>query len=115
MKSKHTKGLLSLNQYGKITKENGHNLVISGVSLTGNEDGSEENANRDILLEAFNVTNETGMTPRELQKSHQELLDALNKIKYLHSKHYKFHRIGNGFIEEADEVIEQAIDNATKK
>lgn len=41
-----------------------------------------------------------------------DLLEALQKVKELHKKHYKFHSIGQGFIEEADEVIQKAINKA---
>ena len=37
-------------------------------------------SNFELIADAFNVTNETGMTPRELQESHAELLEALKSL-----------------------------------
>lgn len=119
MESKHTKG---------FAKSDKLHIYVDGkrigqtILMSFNHDNKgrrikdvEGYANAEFIAEAFNVANETGMTPRELQKSHAELLEALGSIKDLHSRHYKFYSLGNGFIEEADEVIEKAITNATKK
>jgi hypothetical protein len=79
MKSKHTKGDVKFNEYGKIVTNKKDTIVVSGVMLTGRGD-AEPDANAQLIVDAFNVTNETGLTPRELQKSHAELLEVLEKV-----------------------------------
>lgn len=62
-----------------------------------------------LIADAFNVTNETGMTPRELQKSHAELLDALKMAKY------EIETAGGATPRtHLMPTIERAINNATK-
>ena len=79
MESKHTKGIVKFNEYGKIITIENQTILTSGVSITGR--GNEEvEANAQLIADAFNVTNETNKTPRELQKSHAELLEALKAI-----------------------------------
>ena len=41
----------------------------------------ESEANAELIADAFNTTNESGLTPSELYKQNQELLDALEKSK----------------------------------
>jgi hypothetical protein len=41
----------------------------------------EAKANAELIADAFNTTNESGLTPSLLYKQNQELLDALEKSK----------------------------------
>tara|TARA_R110000796_G_C14278115_1_gene402244 strand:+ start:152 stop:442 length:291 start_codon:yes stop_codon:yes gene_type:complete len=65
MENKHTKGIASYKESSP--------KFISGFVYT--------EVDAQLIADSFNVTNETGMTPRELQKSHDELLEALVSIK----------------------------------
>ena len=109
MKSKHTKGVVKFNEYGKIITASNSTLVTSGVMITGRGD-EEPEANAQLIADTFNVTNETNKTPRELQKSHDELLDALEGMR----NQFKGKET-NGFLERLSiSNAEQAIKNATK-
>lgn len=85
MKSKHTKGLCestgkgSKRRYIKINNRQ-IALVHSDSAFTEDISSDENEANAQLIADAFNVTNETGLTPRELQKSHAELLELLEKV-----------------------------------
>jgi hypothetical protein len=127
MKSKHTRG--EFNYCNSSIDPKKHNYAIiadGGTSLIADvyrktnwngkkmiEDNSQSEANAQLIADAFNVTNETNKTPRELQKSHDELLDALIEsrvqIEYLHDK-FKETGSGNGVLFN----INRAIKNATK-
>lgn len=52
---------------------------------------------------------ERTMSNARLLKQLKETTDVLEKVKTLHKKHYRFHKLGNGFIEESDEIINEAI------
>lgn len=45
-----------------------------------NKDNTEQQANAELITEAFNVTNECGLTPRQLLEQRNELLDALKEL-----------------------------------
>ena len=83
MESKHTKGKCS-----KRISRGGKYIYVSCdwidfARIVRKVDGfvdEQGTANANIIVDAFNVTNETNKTPRELQKSHAELLDALEKV-----------------------------------
>lgn len=81
MESKHTKG---------EAKSDGLHIYVGGkrigqtLLMSHNHDRRgklirdfEGDANAEFIAQAFNVSNETGMTPRELQNSRKELLEAL--------------------------------------
>lgn len=79
MKSKHTKEYASY----KNTYLNGS----AGFEILKGNDGEAisdfvyTEPDAQLIADAFNVTNETGFTPRELQKSHAELLEALMFVR----------------------------------
>jgi hypothetical protein len=95
MKSKHTKGKCDFahREFGNdgmyATEVFVGETVICQMDWAGeeyNENGrkgviSRRQDNAQLIADAFNVTNETGLTPRELQKSHAELLDALETVR----------------------------------
>jgi len=77
---KHTKGEWIKRQNGasfRITTVNNDNIApnIYGSSFT------EAAANVDLMIEAANVTNETGLSPRQLLEQRNELLEALQEMK----------------------------------
>lgn len=60
----------------------------------------ESEANARLIAEAGNVTNETGLTPRELLNQRNELLEALNLINGLcaDASNTEFPKINTGLI-----------------
>lgn len=105
MKSKHTKKEVELSNEttGLFIKEsNTYDRAICHFY-----DRHDAKGNALIMADAINVTNETGLTPRELQKSHDELLEALESINELlrQSSQYEL---------ACKTIAEQAIKNATK-
>ena len=80
MESKHTRGQIILwrDSTRISTTRNGNILrVIASVNRNKYIEDEEATSNAQLIVDTFNVTNETNMTPRELQKSHAELLEAL--------------------------------------
>ena len=63
----------------------------------------------EVIYESQDVTNETGLTPRELQKSHAELLDVLCKIL---KSHYVLTSDDGIESTRIEQQAEQAIKNA---
>jgi hypothetical protein len=109
MKSKHTKVEVHISNEPTglfIKNKNTHERAICHFY-----DREDAIPNAEIMCESINVTNETGLTPRELQKSHAELLDALKYIleysENLKIKHPSM-SVVNG-------CAKQAIANATPK
>jgi len=51
-----------------------------GTQQTANVYGLNAKANADLICEAGNVANETGLTPRELLNQRNELLEVLNMV-----------------------------------
>lgn len=81
---KHTKGKCEFEQTEKV--ESGLDIIIkSGNNIIGwiyrssEMDKDEYLANAELICEAFNVTNETGFTPRQLADQKAELLEQLIK------------------------------------
>ena len=80
MKSKHTKGVIKLSNRIRSHKTLSGDLWSDFAKVYVRTDGlksKEGLANAQLMADAFNVTNETGLTPRELQQSHAELLRGL--------------------------------------
>lgn len=79
MKAKHTKGewRVSIIAEGDNPRRVSYSLQETIDTLRPNE---THDANAKLIADAFNVTNETGMTPRELQENHAELLGALLRV-----------------------------------
>ena len=75
----------------------------------------EAKANAELIADAFNTTNESGLTPSLLYKQNQELLDALekskDKISELFTKGVDSAKINS----ELFTILEQAINNAKTK
>jgi len=79
---KHTKGKVYIR-----TQEDAHYVHLEDIINTraisriyfrdGEYKSEEDKANAELITEAFNVTNECGLTPRELLAQRDELLDAL--------------------------------------
>jgi len=71
--------------------------------------------NAELIADAFNTTNESGLTPSQLYKQNQELLDALekskDKISELFTKGVDSAKINS----ELFTILEQAINNAKTK
>ena len=83
---------------------------IAYVRGSGDGDNVEEReANAELIAEAFNITNESGLTPRQLYKQNQELLKCLvgmiREFEYDNATEYQcnlFH------------ISKQTINNANK-
>ena len=108
MKSKHTKGIASyIETYLNGSKGFEINFGTQGECIS---DFVYTEADAQLIADTFNVTNETNKTPRELQKSHDELLNALEGMR----NQFKG-KENNGFLERLSiSNAEQAIKNATK-
>ena len=75
----HTKGKFKIDKYGSIKNENGSTLLAFGVAIPMSVESSGECAdNSKLICEAFNVTNETGLTPSELLSQRDELAEVLS-------------------------------------
>lgn len=46
-----------------------------------NKDNTEQQANAELIAEAFNVTNECGLTPRQLLNRMNEMLEILKDLR----------------------------------
>lgn len=73
---KHTQGKVYIDSRittTSIKSENGMDicLMVAGVKYLNL-------ANAELIAEAFNVTNECGLTPRQLLEQRNELLNSLN-------------------------------------
>ena len=80
---------------------------IAYVRGSGDGDNVEEReANAELIAEAFNVTNESGLTPRQLLEQRNELLDLMKDIynKWQNSRDFR--------LIEVSTQIQQAINNA---
>ena len=75
----------------------------------------EAEANAILITDAFNTANDSGLTPSQLHKQNQELLEALkkskDKISELFTKGVDFAKINS----ELFTILEQAINNAKTK
>lgn len=60
---------------------NTHGAIATCYIPFPEEEGQPE-ANANLIAEAFNVANETGLSPRQLAGQRAELLEALNNIFY---------------------------------
>ena len=76
---KHTKGKVVIDKYGSIVTENGSKLLVKGIEIPLGQH-EEAEANAELIAEAFNVTNECGLTPRQLFEQRNELLDVLEEL-----------------------------------
>ena len=105
------KHILSINMAHYSTADN----TIDDVLKRDFTNNSEVIANAELIADAFNTTNESGLTPSLLYKQNQELLDALekskDKISELFTKGVDFAKINS----ELFTILEQAINNAKTK
>lgn len=74
--------IVSKNNTGQEIKILAETFIHSRAGI-GNISKEEMASNANLIVEAGNVANETGLTPRELQKQRDELLEALKKINSL--------------------------------
>jgi hypothetical protein len=73
METKHTKGKWVQNGINGVHTINGSCIAIA--EQIGDEEQIQANAK--LIAEAGNVTNESGLTPRQLLEQRNEMLDAL--------------------------------------
>lgn len=105
---KHTKGKVEISSnenHSSITISNKNTIICV---LLGCPDEIEIQANAEIIADAFNTTNECGLTPCELFKHNRELLNCLimaDRILQMNNKDYKN--------SESEKEIKQAIKNST--
>ena len=71
------KHILSINMAHYSTADN----TIEDVLKRDFTNNSEVIANSELIADAFNTTNESGLTPSQLYKQNHELLEALIKTK----------------------------------
>lgn len=123
MESKHTRESYRVTMAGCSIKNasfdkgtvayihNGKEFLTDVCTVWKNGNHQEDLDNFNLVSEAFTVARETNMTPRELQKSHAELLAACRLV-------LKWKTDSNGETPELasfiSEPLKQAISNATK-
>jgi len=109
----HTKGKVEV-RYNMILSKGKNDFTIASVGTIGIPK-TESDANLSLIADAFNTTNESGLTPSQLYKQNQELLEALkkskDKISELFTKGVDFAKINS----ELFTILEQAINNAKTK
>ncbi len=118
MTNKHTQGFAQevFNSDGKSIGRR-FDIVIGGeciahVLSVGND---KCEGNKDLIRDAFNVTDETGLTPRELLNQRNELLEALKSTRYLNLHHYREGTIENNVFNEISEAIIKATKHEQNK
>lgn len=75
METKISKGEWILNRDNTITATHDR-VLIAQICSAGNNEIAQQ-ANAQLIIEAGNVANETGKTPRQLAEENKELLEAL--------------------------------------
>jgi len=109
----HTKGKVEV-RYNMILSKGKNDFTIASVGTIGIPK-TESDVNLSLIADAFNTTNESGLTPSQLYKQNQELLEALkkskDKISELFTKGVDFAKINS----ELFTILEQAINNAKTK
>lgn len=76
---KHTKGKVTIDKHGSVITDNGDTLLVKGIRFPMGEH-KEAEANAELIAECFNVTNECGLTPRQLLDGYNLLIGSLNLI-----------------------------------
>lgn len=77
----HTKGVVSRGLHkDKLIQTNADNplLTVTICGVFGNDETANADAN--LIVDAFNVTNETDLTPRELLSQRDELVEVLKEL-----------------------------------
>jgi len=73
----HTKGAVKVRSYG----DGQYSIYTNDTGYEEKELSQQEDiANATLIAEAFNVANETGLSPVELMEQNRELLTALKKL-----------------------------------
>lgn len=113
MESKHSRGRFVADGMSvRLDSDKVEYLLLISKDADRKE---EAEANAQLIADAFNVTNETGMTPRELQKSHQELLESIESLCLKAFTHYRDNDMVRGHFELwKSENLDKFITNATK-
>ena len=110
----HTKGKVKIQNDLRIKNES-NQIICDFYSFSEGIANKEAIANAKLTTDAFNTTNESGLTPSQLYKQNQELLEALkkskDKISELFTKGVDFAKINS----ELFTILEQAINNAKTK
>ena len=83
----HTKGKVKIQNDLRIKNES-NQIICDFYSFSEGIANKEAIANAKLTTDAFNTTNESGLTPSQLYKQNQELLDALKPFASL-SRYYK--------------------------
>ena len=90
---KHTKGKWKLIGNKVVKEDNNYNGIALVLVQKNYKDITfepipdvEAEANAQIIVEAGNVMNETGLTPRQLLEERNEMLDFINEFKYWKEK-----------------------------
>ena len=104
----HTKGKVKIQNDLRIKNES-NQIICDFYSFSEGIANKEAIANAKLTTDAFNTTNESGLTPSQLYKQNQELLELINKsIKAL-----SYYDYGNLVVMKYE--LEQAINNAKTK
>ena len=89
----------------------GEKYIICDICSDG-YDEDEQNANANIIIDAFNTTNESGLTPSQLYKQNQYLMNIIYKAHHLCDK---LQMPTESELNLLKVICEQAINNAKTK
>ena len=95
---KHTKGEWYIDDDGEKVAKVRSTIHKEGKGICLIYPNKEWEANAKLIVEAGNVTNETGYTPRQLAEQKAELLEALKTIKGA------FYSDGESYKEQVDDL-----------
>lgn len=110
----HTKGKVKVSEYNEtedcfyLDSFDGFGSIICKTTFNKRYK-NEAKANAELISDAFNTTNESGLTPSELYKQNQELFECLIIA------HGELGSASNEISFADYERIEQAINNAKAK
>ena len=112
----HTKGVVRYSQeFGCVTTspigviEGSKNICdVRGFNKTK----EEIDANGNLISDTFNLTNETGLTPREILAQRDKLVEALKKSQnLLYLTHLIHHSVECGKVHEENKALLNDIKN----
>lgn len=88
---KHTQGEMEvefINVDTTVAVRDKDNHLLCVVNPSGVYGKEEAQSDANLMAEVFNVTNECGLTPRQLLEQNKEMLEALIKLNASHAHIY---------------------------
>lgn len=79
--------------------------VIFRTDFSTDYDGTEEEANAEFITEAFNIANQTGLSPKQLLEQRDELLKKLNEIVLIEGDYAEWNGINDTTLHEIKDLL----------